>query len=218
MKKGFAVLGLGRFGTSVAIHLAETGAEVMVVDQDEANVHEVADLVTYAVQGDISDPETLTSLGIGNLDAVIVAIAGNIEASVMATILAKEQGVPYVIAKAQNEMHGKILDKVGADNVIYPEKEMGARIARNLTVGNFIDLFELSSKVSMVEMIVKPEWEGKTLVELDLRGRYGVNVVAVKRGVDLDVSPAPTEALQPGMHLLLTGYNHDLKKLMQRKA
>ncbi|HCO28025.1 MAG TPA: potassium transporter Trk [Lachnospiraceae bacterium] len=218
MKKGFAVLGLGRFGTSVAIHLAETGAEVMVVDQDEANVHEVADLVTYAVQGDISDPETLTSLGIGNMDAVIVAIAGNIEASVMATILAKEQGVPYVIAKAQNEMHGKILDKVGADNVIYPEKEMGARIARNLTVGNFIDLFELSSKVSMVEMIVKPEWEGKTLVELDLRGRYGVNVVAVKRGVDLDVSPAPTEALQAGMHLLLTGYNHDLKKLMQGKA
>ena len=127
MKKGFAVLGLGRFGTSVAIHLAETGAEVMVVDQDEANVHEVADLVTYAVQGDISDPETLTSLGIGNMDAVIVAIAGNIEASVMATILAKEQGVPYVIAKAQNEMHGKILDKVGADNVIYPEKEMGLR-------------------------------------------------------------------------------------------
>ncbi len=218
MKKGFAVLGLGRFGTSVAIHLAETGAEVMVVDQDEANVHEVADLVTYAVQGDISDPETLTSLGIGNMDAVIVAIAGNIEASVMATILAKEQGVPYVIAKAQNEMHGKILDKVGADNVIYPEKEMGARIARNLTVGNFIDLFELSSKVSMVEMIVKPEWEGKTLVELDLRGRYGVNVVAVKRGVDLDVSPAPTEALQPEMHLLLTGYNHDLKKLMQGKV
>ena len=218
MKKGFAVLGLGRFGTSVAIHLAETGAEVMVVDQDEANVHEVADLVTYAVQGDISDPETLTSLGIGNMDAVIVAIAGNIEASVMATILAKEQGVPYVIAKAQNEMHGKILDKVGADNVIYPEKDMGARIARNLTVGNFIDLFELSSKVSMVEMIVKPEWEGKTLVELDLRGRYGVNVVAVKRGVDLDVSPAPTEALQAGMHLLLTGYNHDLKKLMQGKA
>ena len=188
------------------------------MDQDEANVHEVADLVTYAVQGDISDPETLTSLGIGNMDAVIVAIAGNIEASVMATILAKEQGVPYVIAKAQNEMHGKILDKVGADNVIYPEKEMGARIARNLTVGNFIDLFELSSKVSMVEMIVKPEWEGKTLVELDLRGRYGVNVVAVKRGVDLDVSPAPTEALQAGMHLLLTGYNHDLKKLMQGKA
>ncbi len=217
MKKGFAVLGLGRFGTSVAVHLAETGAEVMVVDQDEANVHDVADLVTYAVQGDISDPETLNSLGIGNFDAVIVAIAGNIEASVMATILAKEQGVPYVMAKAQNEMHGKILDKVGADNVIYPEKEMGARVARNLTVGNFVDLFELSSKVSMVEMTVKSEWEGKTLVELDLRGRYGVNVVAVKRGVELDVSPAPTEALHVGMHLLLTGYNHDLKRLMQVK-
>ena len=217
MKKGFAVLGLGRFGTSVATHLAETGAEVLVVDQDESNVHDVADLVTYAVQGDISDPDTLMSLGIGNLDAVIVAIAGNMEASVMATILAKEQGVPYVLAKAQNEMHGKILEKVGADNVIYPEKEMGARIARNLTVGNFIDLFELSSKVSMVEMIVKPEWEGRTLVELDLRGRYGVNVVAVKRGGDLDVSPAPNEALQPEMHLLLTGYNHDLKKLVQGK-
>ena len=218
MKKGFAVLGLGRFGTSVAIHLAETGAEVMVVDKDENNIHEIADSVTYAVQGDISEPETLKSLGIGNLDAVIVASAGNIEASVMATILAKEQGVPYVMAKAQNEIHGKILEKVGADSVIYPEKEMGARVARNLTVGNFIDLFELSSKVSMVEMIVKPEWEGKTLIELDLRGRYGVNVVAVKCENDLDVSPAPTEALHQGMHLLLTGYNHDLKKLMQVKS
>lgn len=217
MKKGFAVLGLGRFGTSVARHLAETGAEVMVVDKDENNIHEIADLVTYAVQGDISEPDTLKSLGIGNLDAVIVASAGNIEASVMATILAKEEGVPYVMAKAQNEIHGKILEKVGADSVIYPEKEMGARVARNLTVGNFIDLFELSSKVSMVEMIVKPEWEGKNLIELDLRGRYGVNVVAVKYGKDLDVSPAPTEALEAGMHLLLTGYNHDLKKLMQVK-
>lgn len=217
MKKGFAVLGLGRFGMSVATHLAQAGAEVMVVDKDENNVHEVADLVTYAVQGDISDPETLKSLGIGNLDAVIVAVAGNMEASVMATILAKEQGVPYVMAKAQNEMHGKILDKVGADSVIYPEKEIGARVARNLTVGNFIDLFELSSKVSMVEMIVKEEWEGKTLIELDLRGRYGINVVAVRCGNDLDVSPAPTEALHSGMHLLLTGYNHDLKKLMQVK-
>lgn len=216
MKKGFAVLGLGRFGASVAVHLAETGAEVLVVDKDEACVHDLADLVTYAVQGDISDPDTLKSLGIGNLDAAVIAIAGNIEASVMATILAKESGVPYVIAKAQNEMHGKILEKVGADNVIFPEKEMGARIARNLTVGNFIDLFELSSKVSMVEMIVKPEWEGKTLKELDLRSRYGVNVVAAKRGGNLDVSPTPDEALTPNMHLLLTGYNHDLKKLVAR--
>lgn len=214
MRKGFAVLGLGRFGTSVALNLADTGAEVLVVDKDEANVHDVAEYVTYAAQGDISDPETLTSLGIGNFDSVIVAIAGNIEASVMATILSKEQGVPYVIAKAQNEMHGKILEKVGADNVIYPEKEMGARVARNLTVGNFIDLFELSSKVSMVEMTVKDEWDGKTLVELDLRGKYGVNVVAIKNGTELDVTPSPTEALQHGMHLLLTGYNHDLKKLI----
>ena len=218
MKKGFGVLGLGRFGTSVAVHLAATGADVMVVDQDENNVHDVADLVTYAVQGDISDQETLKSLGIGNLDAVIVAIAGNMEASVMATILAKEEGVPYVIAKAQNEIHGKILEKVGADHIIYPEKEMGARVARNLTVGNFLDLFELSAKVSMVEMVVKSEWEGKTLVELNLRNHYGVNVVAMKIGSELDVSPAPTEPLTSGTHLLLVGYDHDLKKLMQVKS
>lgn len=214
MKKGYGVLGLGRFGTSVAVNLAKAGVEVLAVDMDEANVHEVADLVTYAVQGDISDPEILESLGIGNLDAIVVAIAENMEASVMATILAKEQGVPYVISKAQNEMHGKILEKVGADSVIYPEKEMGARVARNLTVGNFIDLFELSSKVSMVEMLIKPEWIGRTLVELDLRGQYGVNVVAVKRDGELDVTPKPMEPLSNDMHLLLTGYNQDLQKLV----
>lgn len=213
MKKGFAVLGLGRFGISVAVNLAKAGAEVLVVDKNEDLVNDMAEVVTYAMAGDVSHEETLRSLGISNLDCVIVAIADNLEASVMATILVKEMGVPYVLAKAKNELHARILEKVGADNVVFPEKEMGARIARNLTTGNFIDLFELSSNVSMVEMAVKPEWQGKSLRELNFRDRFGVNVVALKNGAELYVGPAPDEGLTAGESIIIAGNNSDLKKL-----
>lgn len=213
MKKSYAVLGLGRFGKSVAVSLAHAGAEVLAIDQNEDLVHEVADIVTYAVQADVADLEVLKELGLGNMDCAIVAIAEDLESSVMATILAKELGVPYVLAKAQNDLHAKILGKVGADNVVFPEKEMGARIARSLVTGNFIDLFELSSAVSMVEMKIKPQWVGKTLRELNLRDRYGVNVVAIKKDDILEVSPSPDEALVASETIIITGNNTDLKKL-----
>lgn len=214
MNKGFAVLGLGKFGMSVAVNLAKAGAEVLAVDLDEEKVHDIADIVTYSIKADVCDAEALASLGIGNLDCAVVAIADNLEASVMATILVKEMGVPYVLTKAQNEIHAKILEKVGADNVVFPEKEMGARVARNLTTGNFIDLFELTSNVSMVEMAVKTEWIGKSLRELNLRDRYGTNVIAIKKGDNLDVTPTPDEALIAGETIIITGANNDLKKLV----
>lgn len=214
MKKGYGVLGLGKFGKSIALTLAASGEQVLVIDQDEERVHEVADEVTYAVQGDAGDEETLQSLGIGNLDCVIIAIADDIEASVMATIIVKEMGVRYVIARAQNEVHKKILDKVGADKVILPEKEMGTRIARNLVTGNFLDLVELSSVVSMVQMTSKSEWIGKSIRELDFRGKYKLNVVAVKKGDDIMVTPDPDKIIGDDCTLILAGKNVDLQKLV----
>ena len=144
-KKEFVVFGLGRFGTSVARTLAESGCEVLVVDDNEDKIHEIADYVTHAVCANVTDVDSLESLGISNFDGAIVAIGQNLEASVMVTILAKEAGIPYVLAKAQNDLHAKVLKKVGADMVVFPEKETGIRIANNILMGNFFDAVELSS-------------------------------------------------------------------------
>jgi len=174
----YAVIGMGRFGSSVAKELTKSGADVLAIDSNEEKVRSVAEFVTQAVKADITDAETVSALGLGNMDAVIVAVTRSMDASILATISAKENGAPYVIAKAMDEMHAKILAKVGADRVIIPEKESGVRIARNLINGNFLDFYELSDHISMVEIAVKKEWVGKNLRQLDFRREYGVNVIA----------------------------------------
>jgi len=174
----YAVIGMGRFGSSVAKELTKSGADVLAIDSNEEKVRSVAEFVTQAVKADITDAETVSALGLGNMDAVIVAVTRSMDASILATISAKENGASYVIAKAMDEMHAKILAKVGADRVIIPEKESGVRIARNLINGNFLDFYELSDHISMVEIAVKKEWVGKNLRQLDFRREYGVNVIA----------------------------------------
>lgn len=213
MKEGYAVLGLGRFGKTVALTLAEAGFQVMAVDISEEAVQDIANEVTYAVRGDVTDPDMVRSLGLGNMDGVFVAIANNLEASVMATLLAKESGASYIMAKGENEIHRTILEKMGADKVVIPEQEMGISAARNMVLGRFVDLIELSKDVSLIEMLVPASWIGKTLIDLDLRGQYSVNVVAIKSGAVTDVTPDPDKPMEKGQIIIISGRNEDLQKL-----
>lgn len=195
----YAVIGMGRFGTAVAKELARSGADVLAIDVNEERVRAIAEYVTHAVKADITDGDTAAALGLGNMDAVIVAMTRSMDASILATISAKESGVPYVIAKAMDEMHAKILTKVGADKVIVPEKESGVRIARNLANGNFLDFYELSDHISMVEIAVKEEWIGQNLRQLDFRREYGANVIAYQAtGEELIVNIPPDMPLSEG--------------------
>lgn len=203
-KKAFAILGLGKFGASIAEEMARSGIDVLAVDKDAENVRAVSDFVTYAARADVCDIETMSTLGISNMDGVIVAITGSLEASVMGTILAKEAGVPLVLAKARDEVHAKILEKVGADRIIVPEKEIGVRIARCLINDSIIDMVELSDRVSMIETLVKKEWAGHTLRELHLRDKYKVNVVAMGKGDALQVNPDPDVPLTQGESIWVT--------------
>jgi len=201
--KTVAVLGLGKFGMSVAEELSKTGAEVVAVDIDEDRVREVSNYVTHAVQSDICEEMALKSLGLGNMDVVIVAMTGNLDASVMAILIAKEEQAPCVIAKSRGNVQSKIFKKVGADRVIVPEEEAGVRIARNVMAGNFLDFIELSDRIRMLEMPVKPEWVGKSLKELNLRKNYKANVVAIRKEGWLMTEMDPDMPLPNGITMLL---------------
>lgn len=213
IKKEFVVFGLGRFGKSVATTLAESGCEVLVVDNDELVIQEMADIVTYAVKADVTDADVLETLGISNFDGAIVGIGENLESSVMVTILAKELGIPYVLAKAQTDLHAKILKKVGADAVVFPEKETGIRIAHNLLLGNFFDAIELSSRYSIMDIDVLGLWAGKSILELDFRAKYKINIIGIKRQGSININPLPEEKLLDGDILVVIGENDMLNKL-----
>ena len=213
-KKSFAVLGLGKFGQSIALELSRAGAEVLAVDFDEDRVQEIASEITYAVTADICDTTAMDDLGLANMDAVIVAITDNLDASVMGTIHAKEIGVPFVLAKAKDEIHSRILEKVGADKVIIPEQSSGIRIARNIISGNFIDFIELSENIRMVEVSVQPEWVNSSLKDLNLRKKFNVNVIAIRKNGEITVTPDPDMPLTSDTSLLIIADKKALIKLM----
>lgn len=215
-KKEFVVFGLGRFGRSVATTLSESGCNVLVVDSDSDKVHDMADVVTYAVTGDVTDAEMLQSLGLSNFDGAIVAIGENLEASVMVTILAKEMGIPYVMAKAQNDLHAKVLKKVGVDLVVFPEKETGIRLAHNLVMGNFFDAIELSSNFSIIELPVPKEWDGQSLKQLNIRAKHNLNVIGIRKANELDINPAADETLSKEDVLIVIGDNNSLNRLKEK--
>lgn len=212
-KKEYGVFGLGKFGMAVAVALAESGNSVIAVDMDPDRVDAAAETVTCAVVADVTEPDVLDNLGISNLDCVIIGVSTNMQASIMATILTKEKGVRFVVAKAENEIHKHILEKVGADKIVFPEAEMGTRLARNLMGGEFVDLVELSKEFSMVEMPVPEAWIGKSLRELDVRGSYGLNIIGVKRGDNLKVNLNPENSMEKEMTLVIVGKNVDLAKI-----
>lgn len=211
MVKQYAVFGLGNFGRSVALTLQGLGCEVVVVDGSMERIQAISDSVSYAVKGDIADPELMHSLGTRNLDGIIVAISENMEASIMATLLAKEEGVPYVMAKAQNDMHATILKKIGADVVVHPERQMGYRIAKKLVVNDFAEWFNLSPDYSMVEVNIPEKWVGKSLTDLQIRKLHGVNMVGYLDGDKVVINPDPYEPLKRGIVLILIGSNTDLR-------
>lgn len=209
----YAVFGLGRYGRAVAKELVDSGAEVLAVDTDKDIVNEASADIPLCKCADITEPEVIKQLGISNIDVVIIATASNLEASVMATMLCKEAGVKTVIAKCSDEMHQKILSRVGADKVVFPEKESGVRLAKNLLSSGFVDIIELSKDVSMIELDVKPEWIGKTLVELNLRQKYSINVVAIKQNSDVNIDIDPHTVLTDDMNLIVVANVSKLNKL-----
>ncbi|MBE6897204.1 MAG: TrkA family potassium uptake protein [Ruminococcaceae bacterium] len=213
--KTFAVIGLGRFGSSLAVKLSELGAEVLAVDGNMSIVEDISEKVTHAVAGDCTDEKVLRSLGIGNFDCAIVAMSENIEASILITSLLKTHGVPYVVAKAKSELHARVLRQIGADSVVFPEKEFGIKLAQNLSSSNILDFIELSDKYSIMEIKMPSAWVGKTLIELDVRRKYHINIVAVKDpGSDfIDVSPNPSVPLEANRFLVVIGANEDIKKI-----
>lgn len=214
LMKEFLVIGMGRFGTSVAKTLAESGCNVLAVDSDAARVNDVADCVTRAMVVDVTNAEEFASLGASNFDAAIIAIASSMEISVMATILAKEAGIKHVVVKANSEIHAKVLKKVGADLVLQPEMESGQRIAHRLAMGNFLDIFELTNDFSMMEIDVPESWIGKTLIELNLRSRLRLNVVAIKsKNGTIEITPDAAKPLEATCTIVVVGSNASLKKL-----
>ena len=211
--KSFVVIGCGRFGTSVAKTLYNLGNEVMAVDMDPVVIQEISEYVTHAVVADVLDEAVLHELGLSNFDVVIISIASNIEASIMATLTAKEVGAKKVVVKAQSDIHGKVLTKIGADRIIFPERDMGARVAHNLTSSNILDFIELSPEYYIIEITALKRWLNKSLSELRLRNKYGVNVLAIKRGNVLKISPAADEVVKEGDILVVIGDADDIGKI-----
>lgn len=203
-KKSFAVFGLGEFGRSVASELVAAGAEVMVLDKDEDLVAEMAPKVTLAMQIDATEIRTFDTLGLSNMDGVIVAMTGCLEACIMTIMAAKESGVPFVLAKSQNRTQTAIFERIGADKIVTPEHDGGVRVARNMISGNFLDFFELSKSIRMVEVNVKQEWVGKNLKELSFRQKHKINVVALRRNGELTTDLDPDAPFQEMDSILVT--------------
>lgn len=211
--KQYVVIGLGRFGASVARTLAEKGYNVLAIDRDEALVQELSSEVTHAVQADSTDETAMNALGIRNFDVAIVAIGADVHSNILTTMILKEMGVNYVVAKAVDQLHGKVLAKVGADKVVFPERDMGLRIALNLISSNFMDIIEFAPNYSIMEIMATKGMIGRTLNDLQMRSRFGVNVVAVKAGERINISPAASDELRAGDVLVVLGENQALDKL-----
>lgn len=205
MKKTFAVIGLGRFGEAVARQLAAQGKEVLVMDQSEEPVQKLSDIVTHAVVADAKDISVLKSLGIGEFDSVIVAIGSDVASSIIITVQLKELGVREIVCKAGSDIHKQALLKVGADKVIIPEKEMGIKVAQNLASQNVMDFIELSEDYSIMELLAPEPWQFRNLRELNIRARYDVSIIAMRRGTKILVSPGADEIVQPGDILVALG-------------
>ena len=219
MKKEFVVIGLGRFGGSIVNELIHQGAEVMAIDKHPERVDEFATIATQAVVADTTDESVLKSLGIRNFEHVIVAIGDDIQSSILTTLILKELGVPFVTAKAQNDYHEKVLRKIGADYVVHPERDMGRRIAHNMISSNIVDYLELSEEHSIVEIVANAKLGGHTIMDMDIRKKYGLNIVAIKRGGDIIVSPQASEMIQVNDVLIVIGTDTDIdrfeKKVME---
>lgn len=214
-RREFVVIGLGQFGTNVAKTLANYGATVMAVDTDDRKLELVADLVTHTICADATNPEVVRQLGIQNYDGAIIGMGHDLESNVLITIQLKEIGVPFVMTKASTDLEGRILHKVGADKVIFPDKEMGYRVGNQIMNGNYFEAIELSEKYSIVDIDVPESWVGRTLSGLNIRSRYGVNIVGIRGREEININPAPDDELKADDILIVLGHNTELQKLRE---
>lgn len=217
-KKQYAVIGLGRFGRSVAINLGNLGHEVLAVDTCEDNVERTVPYVTQAVQADATDEETIRELGISSFDAAIVCIGANTRSSILVTVLCKEMGVPQVIVKAEDELHAKILRKIGADRIVFPEQDMGYRVAKSLDAPGILDMMELAADYRIAEIIAPEDWCGRTLVEIHVRRNYGLAIIGIRRGREFIASPGAETRLHMGDALLVLGKQGDIDAINERRS
>ena len=213
-KKQYVVIGMGRFGYSVATSLSSLGEDVLAVDVDEDLIAEIAPHVTHAVQADSTDEKALQALGISNFDVAIVSIGTNLQASILVTLLCKELGVKFVLAKAHSDLHAKVLYKTGADKVIFPERDMAIRVAHNLSASNVLDYMEIAGDLRIVEIKAIDAWTGKSLIELDFRVRYGVNIIAIKKqNGEMNTSPMGADEIERNDSLIVVGKEDAIEKL-----
>lgn len=217
MVRQFAVIGLGKFGASVARALAEMGHEVLAIDKDPDKIQHLADSVTHAVQADATDEEALRAIGIRNVDVAVVTIGQDIRASILASLILKEIGVGLVVAKATDELHGRLLEKLGVDRVVYPERDMGVRLANSLASSNILEYIELSPDYGVAEIVATEDFANKTLRDLNLRARYGANVVAIRSGDDVKVSPGADDRVHEGDILVVLGSTESLDMLKRTR-
>ncbi len=213
INKSYAVFGLGRYGRAVVSELLNNGAEVLAVDYNSRVVDELAGEIPICKCADITELSVIKQLGIPNVDVVIISMAKSFEATVMATMLCKEAGVKKVIAKCSNEDHYKILKKVGADEVVFPEYESGIRLAKNILSSGFIDIVDISDNISVLELDVKPEWDGKNLRELDLRRKYNLNVIALKENGNIDIAVNPDLVLNNNMKMIVIANQKEINRI-----
>ncbi|MEK4253218.1 MULTISPECIES: potassium channel family protein [unclassified Ureibacillus] len=216
MRKDFVVIGLGRFGGSVCRELVRLGADVMAIDSSSDRVEEFSKIATHAVIADSTDEEALKSLGIQNFEHVIVAIGDDIQASILTTLIIKELGVPQVTVKAQNDYHAKVLQKIGADLIVHPERDMGIRIANNIMSSNVLDYLELSDEHSIMEIKSNHRIAGYSIKDLDIRANYGINIIGIKRGEQIIISPSADEKILLDDILLVIGAVVDINRFVNR--
>ena len=213
MQRNIIVLGLGRFGYAVATRLAQKGAYVTAVDSNYKTVEKIASFVSSSVQADITEEQALKSLGINNYDAAIIATGSNLEASIEATLICKDSGITQVIAKASSESHARILEKIGADYIVFPEADTAERLARSLVGPNLLEIIEFSDEFSIIEVKAHKSWMGKNLIDLDFRNEYQMNVVAFERDGQMIIDFDPSLEIEENDILVLIGTSENAKEL-----
>lgn len=214
--KQFIIIGIGKFGESIATNLYKMGHDVLAVDIDEERVQYIANKVTHAVQADATEEGTLEALGVKHFDGAVVTIGESVQASILITLLCKELGIRHVLAKAQNELHAKVLYKIGADRVVFPERDMGLRVAHSLVSSSYLDYIELTPDYSIVELKAAKDWQGKSLKDLNIRAKYGINIMAIKQDDKVVVSPAADDTIQRDDVLVVIGKAEDIYRFQEK--
>lgn len=213
MKKKYVVFGVDRFGAAAARTLERGGSQVLAVDIDPVKIQQISEDVSYAMTADVLDPEAVDGLGLKNIDGAVITMVDHMEASIVSAMVCEDLKIPYVLARAKNEVHGRILEKIGVDRIVYPEQEMGTRVGKFMDDRDFMDWIALSPDYSLVEVRAPREWVDQSLTQLNLRRTCRVNVVGFKDQGGIIVTPDPDLPIPEGTRLYLIGHNEDLEKI-----